>query len=128
MDFAQARARLPSMTRQVFGEPVTIRPMRQGEMRSVVDESRLASVDIMGRFDVATDMESLSERRERWNIAKAASAKHSVSVVTSDLASLPVDGDLLERGEGQSLDQFRIVHVDDIGFGRTLLWLSRAAP
>lgn len=115
------------MTRQMFGELVSVRPMRQGEMKAVSDPDRTVMLDLPIYFDAAPDVEQLGGGRERASAAYAAGVSHSASVETGALAYPPRDGDILVRAAAKGGKQYRIVHVKPIDQSRTLLLLSESA-
>lgn len=98
MDLEAVRASLPSMTRQAFGDPTTIRPMREGKMAGgIPDQARAVQEDVPGRFDFAPELEQMGGGRDDKNRAKVISPHASVSFALGDLTWVPRAGDHTER-------------------------------
>lgn len=97
MDLATLRARLPGMTRSVFGERLTVRKMKVGKMGAGADPSQAPMAGLAGRFDMAPDLEQIGGGRERPEAARLSADHSSASFALADLAWSPEQGDELDR-------------------------------
>lgn len=98
MDLETVRANLPSMTRTVLGETVSIFPKVEGKMAGeTADPSREAQLDRPGRFDLAPDIEQLGGGRDVPERARGISPHASVSFALADITWLPKTGDHIGR-------------------------------
>jgi hypothetical protein len=105
MDLAAIRSGLPSMTRALFGDKVTILPMIEGKMGpAVVDPARVEQVDVKARFDFAPDLEKLGGGDRNDGHAFTVSPHASVSFARADLSWLPGQGDQIRHDD----DRYRI--------------------
>ncbi len=127
MDFAQARTRLPSMTRQVFGDPCTIIPMAAGRLKSGVDATRSQQSGVVGRFDFAPEEFSLGGGRATGERAKLGGEVASVSFDRAALSSLPEVGDHVSRVFGGVTEVYEIVRPGRDGSNVVIYWLSRVS-
>ena len=97
MDLATLRARLPGMTRGVFGERVTVRPIKAGKMGAAADSTRPPMVGLDARFDMAPDLEQIGGGRERPEAARISADHSSASFDLAALPWVPEQGDHVER-------------------------------
>ncbi len=127
MDLATLRARLPGMTRGVFGERVTLRPMKAGKMASGPDPDRQPIVDIAARMDMAPDIEQMGGGRERPEISRVSTLHASASFDRAALAWLPQEGDQLDRIHPVSgaAETYLIIYTAEPIPGVWLAYLSR---
>lgn len=122
MDFATARAALPSMTRNRFGEKISILPFKQGEMTSIADVTRLVMMDVRARFDLAPDEERLGGGNRQGSVARVAATHPTVTVLATDLSWQPVKGDRVMLANGEI---YEIVRAGRDGNSIMILYLSR---
>lgn len=127
MDFAQARARLPSMTRQVFGEPCTIIPMAAGRLKSGIDATRSQQSGVAGRFDFDPEEFSLGGGRSTAERAKVDGESATVSFDRAVLSSLPKVGDHISRVSQGVTAVYEIVRPGRDGSTVVIFWLSRVS-
>lgn len=127
MDLAATRAALPGLVRSAFGERVSIRPMRSGEMRAVADEGRVVLEDVPARVDVWPELEQVGGGRERPTVAMAQGEHATASIERTALAYEPRPGDHLVRPPAKGGGVYRISRCGEGGEGRLLIYLSEAA-
>ena len=127
MDFAQARARLPSMTRQVFGEPCTIIPMAAGRLKSGLDGTRSQQSGVLGRFDFDPEEFSLGGGRSTAERAKLGGESATVSFDRAALVWLPHAGDHVSRVSQGVTEVYEIVRPGRDGSTVVIFWLSRVS-
>lgn len=127
MDFAEARARLPSMTRQVFGEPVTITPMTLGRMKGGLDGTRTAQSGVAGKFDFDPDELSLGGGRSTTERAKIGGESATVSFDRAALAWHPVSGDRVSRVVDGVTEVYEVMRPGRDGSTVVIFWLSRVS-
>lgn len=127
MDLATLRARLPGMTRGVFGERVTLRPIKVGKMASGPDPDRQPQLNVAARMDAAPDIDQLGGGRERPEFARVAVSHVSASFDRATLAWLPQQGDELDRIHPVSgiLERYRINDTAEPIPGVWLVYLTR---
>jgi len=123
MDFAIAKARLVRLTRETFGEVVTIRPMKAGEMKVVADPNRAVMEDIAARFDQALDTPKLGGGDKMGPLMVLAESNPSFSIARGALLWLPAKSDRIERADGEVHE---IVRVGEDGNGAVILYVSKA--
>lgn len=127
MDFAQARARLPSMTRQVFGEPCTLIPMASGRLKSGIDGTRSQQSGVLGRFDFNPEEFSLGGGRSTAERAKIGGESATVSFDRAALAWMPQVGDHVSRVSQGVTEVYDIVRPGRDGSTVVIFWLSRVS-
>lgn len=127
MDFAEARARLPSMTRQVFGGPCTIIPMAAGRLKSGLDGTRSQQSGVLGRFDFDPEEFSLGGGRSTAERAKLGGESATVSFDCAALAWLPQAGDHVSRVSQGVTEVYEIVRPGRDGSTVVIFWLSRVS-
>lgn len=128
MDLASIRARLPSMTRAAFGAAVTIYPMRSGKLGAAsLDPNRSAQVGVMGRFDIAPELEQIGGGRERPQVSRAMTDHVTISFALSDLLWPPRQSDEIERlaAGSDAPERYRIDRTAASLPGIILCYLSR---
>lgn len=128
MDLDSIRAHLPSMTRAVFGEEVTILPMTEGKMSAAVaDPTRKAQTGLQGRFDFAPEIEQLGGGRERPEGGQTVSPHASISFAVADLSLPPRQGDRILRTNPQTatVERYRVDRTYPLVAGVLLCFLSR---
>ena len=127
MDFAQARARLPSMTRQVFGEPCTLIPMAAGRLKSGLDGTRSLQSGLLGRFDFDPEEFSLGGGRSTAERAKVGGESATVSFDRAEMAWLPHAGDHVSRVSQGVTEVYEIVRPGRDSSTVVIFWLSRVS-
>lgn len=127
MDLDTVRASLPSMTRAVFGEKVTLIAMTEGKMSAVADATRPVLEYVVGRFDFAPELEQIGGGRDVPERARAVSPHGSISFAKTDLAWLPTQGDRVQRLNAEALqaETYRIDRTLEPSAGVILCMLSR---
>lgn len=128
MDLDGIRARLPSMTREIFGDAVTVLPMAEGKMSAAVaDLTREIQAGVKGRFDFSPDIEQMGGGRERPEAAHVISSHTSVSFAVADLVSLPRQGDHILRVDPHTAttERYRVDRAYQPVTGVLLCFLSR---
>lgn len=128
MDLDGIRSRLPSMTREVFGDATTVIPMAEGKMSAAVaDLTREVQVGVKGRFDFAPDIEQMGGGRERPEAAHVMSSHVSVSFAVDELVFLPRQGDHIVRVDPQTgtTERYRVDRAYQPVTGVLLCFLSR---
>ena len=127
MDLATARAALPGMTREKFGELVVIRPMKQGDMAMTVDPDRDVMEDVPARFDLVPALEQVGGGRERPEIVQAMGETATLTIERAKLLFELKQGDQIDRIDpvtGQ-LESYRIVRFGKAYWAIVLVYLSR---
>gem|GEM_PF-3414923 len=129
MDFDTARSALAGLTRERFGERVTITPMKKaGKMASGgQDPDRVVLEDVPARFDVGVDLEQVGGGRERDGAAHAMSETASISIERAVLAWPLQQGDLVTRLDPitAEIEDYRISRFGEAYFAVVLAYLSR---
>lgn len=123
MDFAGARAALPSITRAAFGEACDVAPMAKGQLRIDADGSRAVQSGVMGRFDFSPEDTTLGGGRSTGERLAVAGEKASVSFDRAALSWLPQQGDRIIRANGEV---YEVVRPGRDGGNVVIFWLSRA--
>jgi hypothetical protein len=122
MDFAQAKARLVRQSRETFGEKVTIRPMKAGELKRVADPDRAVMTDIAARFDYALEPVKLGGSDRTGPLMPISEDNPSFSIPRELLSWDPRSGDVIERASGERCE---IVRAGDDGAKVALFFVSR---
>lgn len=129
MDFDTARTALAGLTRDRFGERVTITPMTRGVKLSgdAVDPDRPVMTDVPARFDIGIELEQVGGGRERAEAVRAMGATASVSIERARLAGELQQGDRVTRTDPVTgeIQQYRISRFGEAYFAVVLAYLSR---
>lgn len=121
MDFASAKARLVRLSRETFGEKVTIRAMKAGEMKMVADPDRAVMTDIVARFDQQAGPFKLGGSERTGPLMNIAEDNPSFSMPRDALAWAPRKGDVIERASGA---RHEIVRAAEDGSGVAIFFVS----
>ncbi|MDI6838971.1 MAG: hypothetical protein QMD99_25095 [Rhizobiaceae bacterium] len=127
MDFKTARARLPSMTREVFGEPCTIIPMAEGRLKSGLDGTRTQQSGVAGRFDFNPEEFALGGGRSTAERATVAGESATVSFDRAALAWVPQPPDRVSRVRDGLTEVYEIVRPGRDGSTVVIFHLSRVS-
>lgn len=125
MDLAAVRAVLPSMTRKALGVVATITPMKEGEMKAVVDPDRAPLTEVPGRFDVDPDLFGMGTGEMRRGEASVGGEKSSISFALSDLQWMPQRSDQVSYVGPQGVETYRIERSGRTIAGSVIFYLSR---
>ncbi|WP_281978809.1 hypothetical protein [Pseudorhizobium flavum] len=129
MDFDTARTALAGLTRERFGERITITPLTKGGKMSAgaVDAKRPIMTDVPARFDIGIELEQVGGGRERPEAAQAMGETASISVERAVLAWPLEQGDRVIRTDPitGAIEEYRISRFGDAYFAVVLAYLSR---
>ena len=122
MDFALAKQTLVALTRDRFGERVTIRPMVEGRIKVAADPGRAVMQDIAARFDFLPDMSKLGGSNRFGPMLPIARDNPTVTIPAHLLAWSPDKPDRIERANGEV---YEIERSGGDGAGVAIFYLSK---
>lgn len=127
MDFAAARAALPSMTRAVFGEDCDVLPRVAGRMATVDDPDRAALIGVRGRFDFAPEDSTLGGGRTSGERMAIGGETATVSFDRAALPWVPTTPDRVRRVRDGVTEIYEIVRPGRDGGKVVIFYLSRVS-
>lgn len=122
MDLTLAKQKLVTLTRETFGERVTIRPMLDGRMKTVADPSRAVMLDVAARFDFLPDMSKLGGSDRFGPLLPIAKDNPTVTIPSQLLTWSPDKPDRVERANGEI---YEIERPGGDGAGIAIFYLSK---